>query len=191
MGVTTYVVPQRWLIPYWIAFSAINKGLLVSREGINIDKLPEYVDERCVGWVGRKQKLLCLMTLDDAAVELSTESPFFRAFIVEDRTTLHISANMRFRDDDHVRWYSVKLKEEEQQKKSRAEKVARIQEGLEQVLTESLRHFANGVPSQNERINCHYPPDDEGDWQKTADWLFEFEPRDVSFKTQSGGAEPK
>jgi hypothetical protein len=179
------------LIPYWIAFGAVNKGLLVSREGINTDKHPEYVDERCVGWVGRKQKLICLMTLHDVNVVLSrAESPFFRAFIVEDRTTHHISANMRFRYDDHVRWYSVKLKEEEQQK-SRAEKVARIQEGLEQVLAESFTHFANGVPPQKERITCHYPPDDEGDWQTTADWLFEFEPGDASFKTQSGGANQK
>ena len=73
----------------------------------------------------------------------------------------------------------------------RAEKVTHIQEGLEQVLAESLTHFANGVPPQKGLITCHYPPDDEGDWQKTADWLFEFEPRDAIFKTQSGGANQK
>jgi hypothetical protein len=151
----------------------MNKGLVVTREGININNLPEYVDERCVGWVGHTQRLICLMTLDDEVdVALSrTDSHFFRAFIVEDRTTHRISANMRFKTEDRVCWYRVKLKEDGQQKKSRAEKVAHFQEGLEQVLAESLAHLANGAPPPKGWITCHYPPDDEGNWQKTADWL--------------------
>ena len=94
----------------------------MSRAGNNIDKLPEAIDERCVGWVGNKQKLICLMTLGDGiGVALSrADSPFFRAFIVEDRTTHRISANMRFRYHDRVCWYRIKLKEDEQQKNSAA-----------------------------------------------------------------------
>jgi hypothetical protein len=168
----------------------MNKGLVVTREGINIDNLPEYVDKRCVGWVGHTQRLICLMTLDDQvdAEPSRSDSHFFRAFIVEDRTTRRISANMRFRYDDGICWYSVKLKDDEQRKKSRAEKVAHIQEDLEQVLAESITHFANGTPPPKGWINCHYPPDDEGNWQKTANWLFEFEPGNTTFKTQSGRA---
>jgi hypothetical protein len=149
----------------------MKKGLLVSRAGNNIDKLPEAIDERCVGWVGNKQKLICLMTLGDGiGVALSrADSPFFRAFIVEDRTTHRISANMRFRYHDRVCWYRIKLKEDEQQKNSAAEKVAHIQEGLEQVLAESFTYFANGATPPKGWITCHYPPDEESDWQKTAD----------------------
>ena len=111
------------------------------------------------------------------------DRPFFRAFIVEDRTTHRISANMRFRCDDRVCWYGIKLNEDEQQKKSRAEKVGHIQEGLEQVLAESFTHFANGASPPKGWITCNYPPDDEGDWQKTAAWLLEFESGDANFKT--------
>jgi hypothetical protein len=95
---------------------------------------------------------------------------------------------MRFRYHDRFFWYRIKLKEDEQQKNSPAEKVADIQEGLEQVLAESFTYFANGAPPPKGWITCHYPPDEERDWQKTADWLFE--PKRSKFQDNIRRGEP-
>jgi hypothetical protein len=157
-------------------------GFLVSGKGGNIERRQDDINETCSGWIGQKQKLICLMAVDEGigAALSRGNSPFFRAFIVEDRSTYHISANVRFRFDDHVSWYRITLKEDEQQRKCRAEKVAQIQEALERILAESLTHYADGVPPPNGWITCHYPPDDQGHWQRTVDWMLMKEPRSTS-----------
>jgi len=126
-----------------------------------------------VGWVMPDEKLLCLMALSDeiaAKVTNKAGEAFFRAFIVENRQTGIVKCKMRYRYADGDTWYTLQLKDEEQ-KNSRAEKVTKIQEGIEGTIRKALTVFSGGIEPPKEVFGCFYPPDDGGDYEKTLSWL--------------------
>jgi hypothetical protein len=121
------------------------------------------------------QKLLCLVVLDDkigSVLSNKAGEAFFRAFIVEDRVTGHISMNMRYRYTDGDSWSRV-VPDAEKQKWSRAERVAYLQEGLEEILRTALNLFAGGASVPKNAVRCFYPPCPDGDPQLTLDYLLE------------------
>jgi hypothetical protein len=130
------------------------------------------IDESRTGWIANKQKLICLMALNDEVAQAMSSKAgeaFFRAFIVEERDSGNISCKFRYRYTDGGSWYTIELKDEEQ-KKSRAERVAKFQETMEEMILKALEHFG-GVKPPRAVFTSHFPPDDGGDWQKTIDWL--------------------
>jgi hypothetical protein len=129
-----------------------------------------------VGWHSNNQKLIVLMVLDDEvgkAVTLDTAGEaFFRAFIVEDRTTQEISCNFRFRYAKGDSWYSIGPRPHS----SRAERVADLEEGMRFVLRTALGKLVEdvgGLEVPDNIITSYFPPDDEGDGMKTIAWLIE------------------
>jgi hypothetical protein len=147
-------------------------------------KAPADMDR--VGFNLDTQKLLCLMLLDDELATVLSEKAgeaFWRAFIVEDRATGKIQARQRFRYVDHDSWAHINLNPE-QQKKSRAERLAFLQEGLERVQREAFTLLTKGLKPPENMVRSFFPPDDEGDGTNTIKWLMEqdliHEPRVVS-----------
>ena len=133
------------------------------------------VDLDCVGFNLGTQKLLCLMVLNDelaAAIVDKAGEAFWRAFIVEDRATGDIHARQRFRYVGHDSWSHLKLTAE-QQKRSRAERVALLQEGLERVQRGAFTMLTKGMKPPKDMVLSFFPPDDEGDGTNTAKWLLD------------------
>jgi hypothetical protein len=129
-----------------------------------------------VGWDINNQKLLVLMVLDDEVGKAVTRDTageaFFRAFIVEDRTTQEISCNFRFRYAKGDSWYSIGPRPHA----SRAERVADLEEGMRFVLRTALGSLIEAVADSevpDNIIASYFPPDDEGDGMNTVAWLME------------------
>lgn len=122
-----------------------------------------------VGFDMSKEKLLCLMALDDSFAEQVTDragEAFWRAFIVENRKTGAITANHRFRYKNGDHWYTLTPREQ----KGMATRDSLI-ESLRKVIGTALLQFTGF--EGNRLIHCHYPPDDGGDTEHTLRWLIE------------------
>jgi hypothetical protein len=132
------------------------------------------IDEDRWGFVSPKEKLLCLVVLDDAYVSALTNKKaegkaFFRAFITENRSTGAVQMKMRFRYKDGDQWYKVAPRDGE---RSRAVIVAELQEGMENVLREATLALWN-VPLPKSAIETHWPPNEKDDGSDTLAWLLE------------------
>jgi len=121
------------------------------------------------GWNANEEKLLALMVLSDArAEELSrlAGEAFFRAFIVENRTTGAVSMNFRFRyRDGKDSWFQVPPKAGQ----PRAEALQQLREGVAQMVLQAAELM--GVSLSPLDVECFQPPDDEGNWERTIQWL--------------------
>jgi len=122
-----------------------------------------------VGWNANEEKLLALMVLGDArAKELSSLAgeAFFRAFIVENRTTGAVSMNFRFRyRDGKDSWFQVTPKAGQ----PRADALQQLREGVAQMVLQAAELM--GVSLSPLDVECFQPPDDEGNWERTIQWL--------------------
>jgi hypothetical protein len=105
-----------------------------------------------------KEKMLCLMELDDAlAPRLSSTagSAFWRAFILEDRTTHQVYAQFRFRYEDGVSsWFELQPKN----KTSVEAAAGELRCGLEDVIKAGLAIFGVEAAVVENAIHCHYRP---------------------------------
>jgi hypothetical protein len=134
------------------------------------NKKPE--DDGPVGFNLNTQKLHCLIVLDDRlASKLSDKAgeAFFRAFIVEDRKTGEIMANMRFRYKDHDSWFRI-CPDKEKQRLSTSERIEYLAGGVEKTQRTALMMLAKGKLAPKEAITRHYPPEPENS-EATMDWL--------------------
>lgn len=124
--------------------------------------------EPSTGWNANTEKLLCLVVLDDhTANHLSSETgeAFFRAFIVQDRATGLIRMNFRFRyRDGKDSWFSVTPKDQQGA-------LAELRDGIATVLEQASQGI--GHPLKPGDVAYFEPPDDEGDFFRTIDWLVE------------------
>lgn len=118
-----------------------------------------------------EEKLVCMMVLDDSfarRVSCTAGSAFWRGFILENRTTHRITAQMRFKYESGVRsWSEIDPSEQ----REREAEIARLRCGLEDVLKTALLAFGVEAAEAEDAIQCFYPPDDQGDPMKTLVWL--------------------
>jgi hypothetical protein len=124
-----------------------------------------------MGFDLNKEKLRCLMELDDAlAMRLSPLAgpAYWRGFIVENRETHLVSAMFRFNYVDGKRnWFKIKPKTQANQEAA----MLKMRCGMEAVIKTALSVFGVESAVIDDAIRCHYPPDDEGDPFKTIIWL--------------------
>lgn len=120
-----------------------------------------------------EEKMLCLMVLDDSLAKRLSEKAghaYWRAFILENRTTHRVYAQYRFRyEDDERSWFQIQPREQE----SLEVAIARLRCGLEDVIRTGLAVFGVEASMIENAIHCYYPPDDQGDPLKTIVWLEE------------------
>jgi len=131
--------------------------------------MPSKPEPGMVGWEAQKEKLLVMVVLDDDIGKLVTSragEAFFRAFVVENRGTGVMECRLRFRYTDHDSWFTITPKGD----KSRAEQVADFEEGMHHVVLTAMEMLA-GVKPPEKIVKSYYVPDDEGDPQKTVNWL--------------------
>lgn len=118
-----------------------------------------------------KEKMRCLMVLDDVvAGKLScTAGPaYWRAFIMEDRTTHLVHAEFRFKYDSGKRdWFRNQPKEQTSPDAVTEE----LRCGLEDMMKKGFEVFGVDAEAAENAIRCYYPPDDGGDPAKTLIWL--------------------
>jgi hypothetical protein len=121
-------------------------------------------------WDSNKEKLLCMMLVDDKYSGLLSPNAgdaFFRAFIVEDRKTKDVIIKFRFKYKNGKRnWYEATHKTLKGK-----EAMEYFRSGMELTLIEGTEAF--GLPVPDDFVQCFYPPDDEGDAMKTIEWLVE------------------
>ncbi len=138
------------------------------------------------GWNANEQKLLALIAVSDArALELSSEAgeAFFRAFIVEDRITGVVSMNFRLRyRGGKDSWYRITAKPGV----SRADAFRDFREGIIQMAMDACEGL--GVSLAPDEIQCFEPPDDQGDWMKTLQWLLRRDLAEATIKGSFGRA---
>lgn len=124
-----------------------------------------------IGWNTQKEKLLCLMVLDDEIAQKmmpGAASAFWRGFIVQDRQTGTIFAKFRFRYKDHSNWAEIVPPVQDEN----TMKDLRFKLELTVRLASDIFSTANGVVIDIDKvIVCFYPPDDGGDPVKTVAWL--------------------
>jgi hypothetical protein len=133
-----------------------------------------------IGFNTVKEKLLCLLVLDDQhalALSQNAGEAFWRAFIVEDRVTYVITANFRFRYKDHDAWYTITPKEQ----KGR-ETLKQLEANLRAIFNFGAAILLN----KSDVIESFYPPDDEGHPERTLAWLLK---KDLVQITGSTGLE--
>lgn len=118
-------------------------------------------------WDTRKQKLRCFMTIDDRLGEHFGHAgvAYWRAFILEDRATGEVFGLYRFKHKDGSRNW-IRLTPHGQGQAA----AETLRCGLEDVINTAASSV--GLPY---RAECFYPPDDEGDPQKTIDWLLKYD----------------
>jgi hypothetical protein len=124
------------------------------------------------GWVTNKEKLLCLMVLNDnfASAHNFTQSgiAYFRAFIVQDRVTGVITGRFRFIKKSGKRdWYTCTPKEQNDLT------VTKLIANTEDALVTAAKLMGISAEEVSAAIECHYPPDDGGDDARTVLWLDE------------------
>ena len=127
-------------------------------------------------WETEKEKLLCMMVLDDdVAAQLSREAgpAFWRGFIVQDRATGQIFAKFRYRYANGERnWYEIQPHQQNDQ----------TMLTLRCKLEDSLVGIAGHLHIDLSRaIKCFYPPDDEGDPTRILSWLEERDLIEIKF----------
>jgi hypothetical protein len=127
-----------------------------------------------------KEKVLCMLVLNDdlgAALSDRASDAFWRGFITQNRATGEINGKMRFKyiDPPETSWMACDLSAENQ-RKSVAERVACLQEGIECIILGSIqeRHAENLAPPKG-AFTTHWPPDDGGDLMATVRWLEEMD----------------
>jgi hypothetical protein len=121
-----------------------------------------------VGFNIPKEKLLCLMALDDEVGATLTEKPgdgFWRAFIVEDRLTREIRCNFRYRYKDGDSWYHVVPK-----KQDRQAALDYLQSTMIFMLTEAMRLMFKITPD-SDMVKSYINPDPDSDPDTTLAWL--------------------
>lgn len=118
-----------------------------------------------------KEKMLCFMALNDSLntrLSSTAASAFWRAFILEDRTTHEIYAKMRWSYKSGKKcWYALKPS----QNGNKAQAMEELRCGLESVLKLGMTIYGIDAESVETAVECFYPPDDEGDPMRTALWL--------------------
>lgn len=125
------------------------------------------------GWNSNKERLLCMMVLDDdlaPALSPLAGPAFWRAFIVQNRKTGEVLVKFRFKYKNGERsWYAVTAKD----KQNAEAEATRLRCGLEDVLRLALRAVPLDIDPErvDHAVQCFYPPDDEGDPGKTIIWL--------------------
>ncbi len=124
-----------------------------------------------MSWEPDKEKLLCLVVLDDDLAQrlsVGASDAFFRAFIVKNRETNEITMKFRFSYLTGERsWYEVAAKSEI------ADPRAYLEGAIRKILMLGLQAFAPEVRVPDEAVSLFRPPDDEGDPFKTIEWLHE------------------
>lgn len=122
-------------------------------------------------WNTQKEKLLCLMVLDDAIAQKmlpGIEPAFWRGFIVQDRQTGSIFAKFRFRYKEHSNWAEIVPTVQN----DNTLQDLRFKLELTFRLAADIFSTANGVVVDIDKVMaCFYPPDDDGDPGKTLIWL--------------------
>lgn len=116
-------------------------------------------------WIANKEKLLCLIVLDDGIVQkMMPGAPpaFCRAFIVQNRDTGLIYCKYRFKHADGRNWYRIVPEEQN------ADTVEVLRRGFE-ITFKTATAMAGG--DYENAFQCFYPPDDKGDPGKTIIWL--------------------
>ncbi len=146
----------------------------------------EIEDER-IGWRMDTQKLHCLLMVNDRLSEKLSDragEAFFRAFVVEDRTTGEVLMNMRFRYKEGDSWMRMTLSEDKSLL-SLKEKIEYLADGMEKTQRTALTMMSGGSAPPKEAVLRYYPPDPDSS-EKTLDWLME---RDLIFVAglRSGG----
>ncbi len=124
-----------------------------------------------VGWNANKEKLLTLVVLSDARAEHLSPmvgEAFFRAFIVQDRLSGEVGLNFRFRyKDGKDSWFSAKPKDGH----TPQEQARELREAMAEILLTAAS--AMGVSMSPLDIEYFDPPDDEGEWERTVQWLLD------------------
>jgi hypothetical protein len=135
-----------------------------------------------VGWNANEEKLLALVVLDDArAARLNAKhgakhgEAFFRAFIVQHRRTGAVEMRFRFRYRDRDVWYKAGPASDA------ATTLAEYLDGIQHALREAAEWMGETLEPGD--ITPFYPPDDEGDWERTIGWLQERDLIQVTHRT--------
>jgi hypothetical protein len=128
-------------------------------------------EDSCVGFNLPKQKLHCLIALNDdlgSALSGHAGTAYFRAFVVEDRKTGEIFVNQRFRYKTGDSWSQLRASKDKQHL-SVKEKVEYLAGGIEKVMRMGLEMVAKRE-SPKDAVVRFYPPEPD-DSEKTLDWL--------------------
>jgi hypothetical protein len=152
---------------------------------------PDSADDGKTGFNLNTQILHCLVVLNDQlAPVMSSEAgnAFFRAFIVEDRKSGKILANMRLRYKYGDSWFRLKIGPDKQHL-SREERIKYLAEGIAGVQGRLLEIVSGGVPPPKDAVICFYPPEPE-DADKTFDWLIAQDLIEVKEVTSNGQTVP-
>jgi len=118
-----------------------------------------------------KEKMRCLMVLDDVvAGRLSCKAgpAYWRAFIMEDRTTHLVHAKFRFKYDNGKRDWCWKQPKVQTSPEAATEELRCV---LEDIMKKGFGVFGIDKTAAENAIQCYYPPDDGGDPMKTLIWL--------------------
>ena len=127
-----------------------------------------------------KNKMRCFMVLDDSLgprLSRNAAPAFWRAFILEDRTTHEIYAKMRFSYiSGEKTWFQLRPNQnlpQDQLDLTEDQIVESLRCGLEDAI--KLANSLMGIDpvTVEHAIKCFYPPDDQGDPVKTIIWLEE------------------
>jgi len=128
-----------------------------------------------------EEQLVALIVLNDArALRLSYKAgeAFFRGFIVRNRQSSVMEMRFRFRYQDGDSWFEVRQREGQ----PRAEAIREFREGITHVLLGAAAGL--GVALEPSDVMFFEPPDDEGNWERTVQWLVE---GDLVHPRKSGG----
>jgi len=137
-----------------------------------------------IGWRANEERLLCLIVLDDdVAKRLSATAgeAFYRGFIVQNRESGDIVLRQRFRYLSKDSWEETSVPGAPQQKAC---------EELKAMTASTMKGaaFMVGVELQSDDMAFFEPPDDNGDFMNTVNWLSE---RELIYATviPTGGTE--
>jgi hypothetical protein len=120
-----------------------------------------------MSWVVDQEKLLAHIVLDDRYARILSPGAgdaFFRAFIVEDRTTHKITLKFRFTYRDGKRSWSQLTPTDQGQ-----DVVAKLRDGVVYMLESGAA--IKGTPLPKGAVKVFNPPDDHGDGSNTVKWL--------------------
>jgi hypothetical protein len=116
-----------------------------------------------------QEKLLALVVLSDDVASIITASAgeaFFRAFAVENRTTGEALIRFRFRYKDHDSWYTM------QPRDNTRDGIAKMVDSFSYVIRLAIKKLC-GIDVSDNLTEIFYPPDDDGDSDRTLQWLIQ------------------
>lgn len=120
-----------------------------------------------------KEKLLCIMVLDDAIAKrlsVAAGEAFWRGFILEDRESHAVHALHRFSyEDGNKNWFELKPKTKSSIEDMRIE----LETGMEYTLLRAMELLNVPIEEVKNPIMRFYPPDDKGEPMRTILWLEE------------------